>query len=243
MGDGLVCSLLALLWYLLNPLLCEQTRLCLWAFCGKVLFLSFFLFFSLAIPQFGLLSHVSSLRLSSWHSGPVTLSMQPTPPSLTPHSLLVNSCIWAISLLGVMVRHVICGFFVCYFSFQLCCPQRFQNSPQICRWEGFLVCKNFSSFTTPSPRWVSVPNAFASLLYFVLSPFKENDLPFWVPCVLQQHSEVVLWNLLSVQMIFWWLCGEESGLPVLFLHHLRTALLNRLLIDIHTGHWPQGFSF
>ena len=40
------------------------------------------------------------------------------------------------------------------------------------------------------------------LLYFVLPPFKGNGLPFWVPDVLCQHSEVVLWYLLSVQMIF-----------------------------------------
>ena len=42
--------------------------------------LSFF-FLSLAIPQFGLLSHISSLRLSSGHSCPVlTLSMQTVSP-------------------------------------------------------------------------------------------------------------------------------------------------------------------
>ena len=48
----------ALLWYLLNPLFCEPARLCLrLVLCvGSSLFLSFF-FFSLAIPQFGLLSH------------------------------------------------------------------------------------------------------------------------------------------------------------------------------------------
>ena len=46
---------------------------------------------------------------------------------------------------------------------------------------------------------------------------------FWVPGVLPQHSEVVLWNLLSGQMIFQWICGGGSGLPILFLHHLRTA--------------------
>ena len=34
------------------------------------------------------------------------------------------------------------------------------------------------------------------------SPFKDNRLPFWVPDVLCQHSEVVSWNLLSVQMFF-----------------------------------------
>ena len=40
------------------------------------------------------------------------------------------------------------------------------------------------------------------LLYSVLPPFEENGLPFWIPGVLRQRSEVVLWNLLSVQLIF-----------------------------------------
>ena len=61
------------------------------------------------------------------------------------------------------------------------------------------------------------------LLCFFLPPFEDNGLLFWVPDVLCRHSEVVLWNLLSVQIFFWWICGGESGLPVLFLHHLRTA--------------------
>ena len=64
---------------------------------------------------------------------------------------------------------------------------------------------------------------FFFLLYFFLTPFKDNGLLLWVPDVLCQHSEVVLWNLLSVQMLFWWICGGESGLLVLFLCHLRTA--------------------
>ena len=62
------------------------------------------------------------------------------------------------------------------------------------------------------------------LLYFFLPPFKDNGLLFWVPDVLCWHSEVVLWNLLNVQIFFfWWICGGESGIPILFLHHLRTA--------------------
>ena len=40
------------------------------------------------------------------------------------------------------------------------------------------------------------------LLYFVLPPFKENGLPFWVPGILRQCSGIVLWKLLSIQMIF-----------------------------------------
>ena len=50
-------------------------------------------------------------------------------------------------------------------------------------------------------------------LSFCLSAFKENGLPFWVPGVLHQHSEVVLWKLLSIQMIFWWICrGQKLSL-------------------------------
>ena len=40
------------------------------------------------------------------------------------------------------------------------------------------------------------------LLYFSLPPFKDNGLLFWMPDVLCQHSEVILWDLLSVQMFF-----------------------------------------
>ena len=61
------------------------------------------------------------------------------------------------------------------------------------------------------------------LLYFVIPPFEYNGLPFWVPDVLCQHSEVLLWNFLSVQMFIRWICGGESSLPVLFFHYLRTT--------------------
>ena len=43
---------------------------------------------------------------------------------------------------------------------------------------------------------------FLSFIYFFLPPFEDNGLLFWVPDVLCQHSEVVLWNLLSIQMFF-----------------------------------------
>ena len=52
---------------------------------------------------------------------------------------------------------------------------------------------------------------------FCLTAFWRNGMPFWVPGVLHQHLEVIWWKLLTIQMIFWWICGGESGLPVLFL--------------------------
>ena len=93
--EGPVHCRLALLSCSLNPFFCERTRLCLRAFCGKVLslFLSLclFFFFSLAIPQFGLLSHVSSLRLSSGHSGLVlTLSNEAQASLFSPCLMAVH---------------------------------------------------------------------------------------------------------------------------------------------------------
>ena len=38
---------------------------------------------------------------------------------------------------------------------------------------------------------------FLSFIFF-LPPFEDNGLFFWVPDILCQHSEVVLWNLLGV---------------------------------------------
>ena len=83
-------------------------------------------------------------------------------------SLVADVSIWATSLLGVLVRHVICRFYLFTFSSWLCCPLRFQNSPQTCQWESFLVFGNFSSFMTPSQGWVALPNSFVSIICFYL---------------------------------------------------------------------------
>ena len=76
---------------------------------------------------------------------------------------------------------------------------------------------------------------FFRLLYFFLPVFEDNDLLFWVPDVLCQHSEVVLWSLLGVEMFFWGICEGESGLPVLFLRHL--TLLSFCLDIFQIYHW------
>ena len=132
-GNGPVRSRLALLWYSLSPLFCEWAQQCLrlGLFAGIVLSLSLFFSLSLAIPQFGLLSHISSLRLSSGCSGPVfTLSNTARASLFSPHLLVAFASVWGTSPLGVAVRHVICGFYLFIFSSQLCCPLRFQKSPQ-----------------------------------------------------------------------------------------------------------------
>ena len=70
-------------------------------------------FSSLAVPQFGLLSHVSSLRLSCVHSGPVlTLNNAARASLLSPCLLVADTSVWATSPLEVTVRHVFCGFYL-----------------------------------------------------------------------------------------------------------------------------------
>ena len=66
------------------------------------------------------------------------------------------------------------------------------------------------------PRMGLCPSLFCLsfyLLYFVLPPFEDNGLPFWVPDVFHQRSKVVLWNLLSVQVSFDEFVGKKVVSP------------------------------
>ena len=123
------------------------------------------------MPQFELVSHVGSLRLSSGHSGLVlTLSLQLVSPCSAP------ACCWWTQASGLLLQwglrlgtySVFVCLFVCFNSWS-CCPLWFQNSPQTQWWYVFLVFGNFS-FTTPSPGWVSIPISFVSLfIFYILS--------------------------------------------------------------------------
>ena len=72
-------------------------------------------------------------------------------------------------------------------------------------------CLETSLLKIPFLGWASLPRTelpphllclFFHLLCFFLPVFEDSDLLFWVPDVLCQHSEVVLWSLLSVEMFF-----------------------------------------
>ena len=80
------------------------------AFRGIVLAL--FLSVSLAVARFRLLSHGSSLRLPSGHSGPGPYPKDAACSSPSPRLL---GPIWGTTLLGVASRHVICGFYLFIF--------------------------------------------------------------------------------------------------------------------------------
>ena len=127
-------SLRPLLWTCLVPLFCERPAVC----SGWLIFS-----LSLAIPQFKLVTHKSSLQLSSGHSGPVLTLNNATHSSPShPHLLVADAGVWGTFLLGVAFRHLICGFYLLFPS-QSGCPQRFKNLPQTRQFKGFLVFGNF----------------------------------------------------------------------------------------------------
>ena len=125
--DRPVCSRLALLWNCSVPLFCEWP-----AVFGPVNFLSL----SLAVPQFKLLCHVSSLRLPSGHSGLVlTLSNAAFSSPFCPHLLVVDAGVWGTFLLGVAFRHVICEFYLFFLPVRL--PSEIRKLPPDLPVRGF----------------------------------------------------------------------------------------------------------
>ena len=105
--------------------------------------------------------------------------------------------------------YIICGFYLfIYLSSQLCCPLRFQNSPQTHQWEGFLVFGNFSSFRLPpQDRSLSLTllSLFLSFIFFPTSFWRQwaaflgawCPLPAFRSCFVEfsQCSNDVLMNL------------------------------------------------
>ena len=150
--------------------------------------------------------------------------------------------VWAISLLGVMVKACILWVLFCFPSW-LYCPLRFQNSPQTRWWEDFLVFGNFS-FVTPSLEWVSVPNSFVSLfVFYILSYLLSKRMGCLSGCLVSSTS---IQNLFcGTCSAFKWSFDEfvegESGLPVLFLRHLRAAVKCWVLSQLF--HSPLSLSW
>ena len=114
------------------------------------------------------LAHFSSLRLSSQHSGPVlTLSNVTCASVFSPCLLVVDMGVWATSLLGVVVRRVICRVCFCFLLVML--PSEIPKLPTDLPVRGFpdvwtlLLHHSF-------PEWVSVSNCLALFSSFIFCP-------------------------------------------------------------------------
>ena len=94
------------------------------------------LILSLAIPQFKLLSHVSSLQLPSGLSGRVlTLSNAARSSPFSSHLLVADVSVWGTFLLGVAFRHAICGLYLFFLPVRL--PSVIQKHPPDSPMRGF----------------------------------------------------------------------------------------------------------
>ena len=183
----------SLFWYSLNLLFCEWARLCIRAFYGKVPFFSL----SLVIPQFELLGHVSvpQIALRVFRPCPYSKNRLCSPcPLSSPCSPVADASAWLFVCWQLRLGAYSVAFF--FFPSQLCCPLRFQNSPQTCWWEGFLLFGNFPSFMTSSPGWVSVPKSFVS---YILSCLLSTRMGCIYGCLMSSAS---------VQKLF---CGSCSA--------------------------------
>ena len=139
---------------------------------------------SLAIPQFKLLSQVSSLRLPSGHSGLVlTLSNAACSSPFRPHLLVVDVGFWGYFSTGSCFRHVICGFYLFFLPVRL--PSEIRKLPPDLPAKGFPGVWKLPPLLLPSlmglcPQLFCLP---FYLLYFVLPPSEDNGQLFWAPDV------------------------------------------------------------
>ena len=145
---------------------------------------------------------------SPWSPTPEAWAWAPIPYSLQAWACEPPLC-WEV-LLG----NDLCGEFLVLSSEHLSLhfPLRLQNSLRHCPWEGFRVCGNFSSFTTPSPGCRSLSQNLLSLfksLSFALPHFEEIGLPFWMSQILCQHSWGVLYVPQADKFLMYWGGGRE----------------------------------
>ena len=133
---------------------------------------------SFAVPQFKSLSHKSSLRLPSGHSGPVlTLSNAVRSSPFCPHLLVADAGVWGTFLLGVAFRHVIYGFYLFFLPVRL--PSEIQKLPPDLPVRGFPLLQLPSQDGSPSLALLSL------FLSFIFCPtsFQRQWAAFLVPDV------------------------------------------------------------
>ena len=159
-------------------------------FSLSLLSLFYFFFPSLAIPRFGFLSHVSSLRLPLGHSGLVlTLSNAAHTSLFSPDLLVADTSIWVTSLLGAVVRPVICG--VCLFiyfppGYVALWDSKTSHRPAS---ERVSWCLETSLFKTPFLGRVFVPNSFVPLfIFYILSYLLSKTMGCLSGCLVSSTS-------------------------------------------------------
>ena len=149
---------------------------------------------------FGLLCHISPIRLSSGHSSLIfTLKTNDAARASlpNPHSLLVDASVWAASPLVVAVRLVLCGFLFYFSSY-------------VALWDSksphWLACERVSYCLETSPLWLppqdkaSISKSFVPVfIFYILSYILSRQLGCLYGCLVSSDS---------VQKLFYGSCSE-----------------------------------
>ena len=151
--------------------------------------------------------------------------MPPTPLHSAPACWWQTQASGGTSLLGVAFRHIICGFYLFIFLSSYVALWDSKNSPRPAGERVSWCLETSHLLRLPSRDGSpSVTLLFLSLSFiFCPTSFPRQWaalLGAWCPLPAFRSCFV---EFAQLQMFFWWICGEESGLPILFLHHLRTT--------------------
>ena len=142
-----------------------------------------------AIPEFGLVYQVSSLRAPLGHSGPVFKQCSPRLSIQPPLASGVCRRLHCFSAGGVTIGLVICGFkLFIYFSSLLCCPLCFQGSPQTWQWECFLVFGNFSLLRFPSQDRAPSAPLLSHFVFYIFSYLFLKTMGYFSGCLMSSAS-------------------------------------------------------
>ena len=149
---------------------------------------------------------------------PYAKNLRCNPASLpSPHLVAAHASLWATSPLVFVVRHIFCGSPPTP-AFRLWCPLRFQSSPLTHLWKGFLLCGNFSCFTTPCPGWVSIRKNFVSVFgFYILSYLLLKRLGCFSGCLVSSANIQKLFC--GSCSTFKWSFGKFMGEKVVFLSY------------------------
>ena len=172
-------------------------------------------------PFLSVVCHISPVWVFSWH-WTLVLSLRTDDAAhastRSPHLIWVDMSVWATSQLLIAIWHNFCG-----EVSRLCFLLWFLSSPLTLPVKGFpVVWKLLLHDSLPRmdlrPAILCLPFCLYPLSYLILRRL------VCLSGILCQHLEVVLWELLHMQWSFWCICGVKSGLLVLFLCLLGTAL-------------------
>ena len=162
--------------------------------------------------------------------------MQPAPPRSAPLLLVADASLWGTSLLGVAVRHVICGVF--FFSPGYVALQD-SETPHRPAGERVSWCLELL-FYDSLPGLVSIPNSFVSLfIFYILSYLLSNTMGCLCGCLVSSTS--VQKFFCGICSVFRWSFDEFVGEKVFFLSCSSAILICIFFFDTTQNLTQGGF--